>query len=115
MITVGQLLDFVMENRKGKVFKGYTRGQVAAALTEGIEDGTLFYCATLDEKITGMILAFKIHEPKVLFVTENLAMKMSNLKEFARKAKIKFPGWSIEAMRHDKHRKYNTDRLYKKL
>ena len=114
MITAGQLLDFVLENRTDKVFKGFSKEEVAAAINEGIEDGTLFY-ATDGEKITGMILGEKIETPKVIFVTENLAMSLKTLMIFARMANERFPGYRLEAMRHDRHRKFNTEQLYRKL
>ncbi len=114
MITAGDLLDFVLEHRENKVFKGYTKEEVAAAIAEGIQDGTLFY-ATKDDKIIGMALAIKLDSPKVLFVIENLAMSITILGRFAKMASEKFPGWKIEAMRHDKHRKFDTQKLYRKL
>lgn len=115
MITTGQLLDFVLKYREDKVFKGFTKAQVAAAITEGIQDGTLFYIATFDEKICGVVLAHKLETPKVLFVVENLAMSLTNLKVIATKAKREFPGYRIEAMRHNKHRRFDTEKLYRKL
>lgn len=114
MTTVGQLLDFVLENRTNKVFKGFSDAQVAASIAEGLQDGTLFY-AEKEGKLIGMILAIKIHKPKVLFVTENLAMSLDTLKQFAIMAQARFPGWKLEAMRHGKHRKFDTTKLYKKL
>ncbi len=114
MITVGALLDFILENREDKVFKGFTKEEVAGAVDEGLQDGTLFY-ATEQDKISGMILAQKIHTPQVLFVVENLAMNLQNLGQFARMASERFPGWRLEAMRHGKHRKFDTEKLYRKL
>ena len=115
MISIGQMLDFVMEHRKGKVFKSYTRGEVAAALVEGVEDNTLWYVSTPDEKIVGMILFDKITMDKVLFVTENMAMSLDILGLFAARAKKEYPGWTIQAFRHNTHRKFNTSKLYRKL
>ena len=114
MITVGALLEFILKHREDKVFKGFTKEEVAGAIAEGIEDGMLFY-ASDGEKITGMILAEKIHTPKIVFVVENLAMSLRTLKQFAMMAQERFPGWKLEAMRHNKHRKFNTEKLYRKL
>ena len=115
MITIGQMLDWVMEHRKGKVFKGYTRGEVAAALQEGVESNTLWYVSAPCGKIVGMILFTKLTKPKVLFVIENMAMSVKTLGVFAKRAKQEYPGWNIEGMRHDTHRKFNTSKLYRKL
>ena len=114
MITFGALLEFILKHREDKVFKGFTEGEVAGAVAEGIEDGMLFY-ASDGEKITGMILGQKRPASKIMFVVENLAMSLSTLKQFAMMAQERFPGWTLEAMRHDKHRKFNTEKLYRKL
>lgn len=114
MITVGQLIDFILENRTDKVFKGYTKEEVAGAVEKGLQDGTLFY-DTDGHKVTGMVLAEKIPNKKVMFVIENLAMSIDRLRKFAQKSQQMYPGWKLEAMRHNKHRIFNTEKLYKKL
>lgn len=115
MMTAGKILDFILENRGVKTFKGYTKEEIAAVILEGIENRTLYYAETPDGKVSGMILAIKVEKDRILFVVENLSMSMRNLKAFARKAYKEFPGYKLEAMRHEKIRHFNTDKLYKKL
>ena len=114
MITAGQLLDFILEHREDKVFKGFSKEKVASLVREGIFNGTLYYSLSKDNKITGMILAEK-REDNVLFILENLSMSIETLSEFAKIASYRFPGMKLEAMRHGQHRKFNTEKLYRKL
>ena len=109
------LYEFVMANKSDKTFIGYSDMRIAGMLKEGLDAGTLFYATSPDNKIVGMILAIKDPVTGVLFVTENLSMSLSNLKMFARKAREMFKGYKLEAMRHGKHRQFNTDKLYTKL
>jgi len=114
-MTAGQLLDFVLENKGDKVFRNLSKEEIAGLLVEGLRDETIYFSETSDGKITGMILAYRIPERKVMFVRENLAMNLRNLTLFAKKLAITYPGWSIEALRHGALRQFNTSKLYKKL
>jgi hypothetical protein len=51
---------------------------------------------------------------KTLYVTDNLAMTLKNLKEFARMAKHYYPDYVLS---YDKHeiRKIKTDKTYARL
>ena len=115
MKTIGDLLDFVMLNRGTTTFMGFTEERIAAMLKEGVEENTLFYALDNDGKIRGMILAVKDEKHGILFVTENLAMNMNNLKVFAKKAHATWPHLSLQAIRHGSHRIFNTGKLYHKL
>src|ERR1017187_7625724 len=104
--TVGQLIDFVMLNRTNKCFTGYSKAQVAGMIILGIDNKVLYYATNHDGNITGMILA-KEEENKTLWIEENLAMTLSNLKAFCIKAKEQFPGYSFEGFKCRRNRKYN--------
>lgn len=114
-MTVGQLIDWIVLNREGKVFKDFSLNEIAAAVKAGIANKTLYYATNADGSISGMILAHPNYRRRVLFVTENMAMSLATLKLFAKRAKAEFPGWRIEAMRHNRHRRFNTEKLYRKL
>jgi hypothetical protein len=115
--TVGQLLDFVIDNKdKGnKCFQGFNREQIAKMLIDATDEHTLFYSHNNEGKITGMIIAAKDSEKKVLYVQNNLAMCLSNLKTFAKKAKEMFTGYKLEWTKHGKLKQHNTELVYKKL
>ena len=112
--TFGDLVDFVMEHRKDKVFTDMDKMEVASKLHEYIQIDSLYY-AVSEGKITGMILADIDFDNKVLFVTENLALSLLNMRNFARKAAVEYPGFKIDGLRHDKPITYKMNNLLKKL
>ena len=114
-LTVRDLVDFILLNRGTTTFMNMEEPRIASMLRDGIQDGTMFYSLDSDNKLTGMILAVKDDEQKILFVTENLSMTLTNLKGFARRAKQQWPEYQLQAIRHGSHRKFNTNKLYAKL
>jgi len=110
--TIGNLIDFVMLNRTNKCFIGYSKEQVAGMILQGLTDNLLYYATTSSGAISGMILAKK-EDNETLWIEENLAMTLSNLKAFAVKAKKEFPNYSFEGFKCRKSRKYN--KLFNKL
>ena len=113
--TFKDLFDFVLANKGTRTFMGYSEERIFSMLKEGIDAQTLLYAQDSLGKIIGMILAIKDDKQKILFVTENLAMSLSTLKQFASIAKERFPDYKLEAIRHKGHRKFNTSKLYSKL
>jgi len=114
-LTIRDLVDFVLLNRGTTTFMGLEEPRIASMIRDGIHDGTMFYSVNSDNQLTGMILAVKDDEQKIVFVTENLAMNLTNLKAFARRAREQWPEYKLEAIRHGSHRKFNTNKLYTKL
>jgi dihydrodipicolinate reductase len=113
-MKVGEIINFIEINKKDKVFIGLTLPQIVWEVLEAIKKNSIWVIVN-DNTISGMILASIDHEHKKIFITRNLAMTLANLKHLAQKAKKEFVGYTIEAMRHDCHRKFNTEKLYKKL
>jgi len=110
--TTGHLIDFVMLNRTNKCFIGYSKEQVAGMIIYALSNNLLYYATDSLGNINGMILA-KIEDERTLWIEENLAMSLSNLKAFALKAKEQFPNYSFEGFKCRKSRKYN--KLFNKL
>lgn len=113
--TFKDLLDFVIENKKDKTFLNMTTMRIIGLLQEGINQGTLLYHTDLTGKIDGMILAEKRLPEKILFVTENLAMNIKNLKQFAAIARDRFPAYHLQWLKHGIHKQHPTERIYAKL
>ena len=115
MPTAGDLFDFVIKNKGSTTFMGMSEERIASMIMEGLKDETLFYAVNQHKQICGMILAIVDVEKRIVFVTENLAIKLSNLRIFAKMAKERWPEYKLEAIRHGSHRKFNTNKLYTKL
>jgi len=109
------LYEFVLANKTDKTFLGYNDMQIASLLITGIKEGTLLYALNSSNKISGMILASKDDESKYLFITENLAMNLKTLKEFAKVAKERWPDYSLRWKKHGINKQHNTERVYSKL
>ena len=114
-LTFKDLFDFVLKHKGTKTFMGFSDEVIAGMLKRGLDEETLLYALDNDNHICGMILAVKDDEKKVLFITENLAMSISTLKLFAKIAKERLPDYTLQAVRHCKHRIFNTEKFYNKL
>ena len=114
MITIGQMADWILENRKNKVFKNYTKEEIAIAIVDGIESNTFLYEAEGD-KILGMLLSVKMEDKKIIFVTENLATNLTILGRFLRRMIEMYPGYNIEGIRHGKIHKFTASKLKLKI
>ena len=113
--TFKDLLDFILKNKNDKVFLGFSDAQIAYAIKEGIDNGTLLYSVSSNGNLDGMILAKENKVDKILFITENLAVSMSNLKQFAKIAMERWPGYKLEFLKHNKHKIQDLEILYKRF
>ena len=114
-LTIGDLVDFILLNRGTTTFMNMDEPRIASMIKEALTDGMLFYSTDNSGQLTGMILAIRDERQKIIFVSENLAMNLSNLRAYARRAKEQWPDYKLEAIRHGSHRKFNTQQLYNKL
>jgi hypothetical protein len=114
-ITLGELYEFIIANKGTRTFMGLSDDQIKGMLIIGLRDNMMLVALDSNNKISGTLLAAKDVEKKILFITENLAMNMANLRMFAKIAKQRFIGYKMEAIRQGGYRKFNTDKLYNKL
>jgi len=109
------LVNFVFNHKADKTFMGYPLSRIILMLKTGIDEGTLLYSLDNKNRVTGMVLAEKDDNKKILLVTENLAMSLPNLKEFAKVAKQRWPGYKLEWIKHGNRKSYDSTTVYKKL
>lgn len=112
--TLGDLVAFVLLNRSDKSFVGFTEPEITECLVKHIGDNTLYY-TTEYNRITGMIIATVDSERRVLFIDENLAMNLTNLRQFAIWAREQFNGIHLMWRKHGVYKHHNTDKVYDKL
>jgi hypothetical protein len=105
--TFKDLLDFIMSNKADKVFKGYTIHQIAFMVKEAIAEDCLYYALNDSGCITGMILAKQSIPSKTVWVEENLAMTLDNLRAFAIQAKRQFSGFTFAGFKRGKCKSYD--------
>jgi hypothetical protein len=107
MPTFKDLIDFIVANKSNKTFKEYDISQIAFMVQEALGDNCLYYSMDSAGRITGMVLA-RVSEPsKTVWVEENLAMNMNNLKLFVRRAKFQFPNYTIAGFKNGKCKNFN--------
>ena len=111
----GDLVAFVLLN-KGDTFTEYEgEYQIALKMKDSLDKGLLYYSYDGLGRIDGMIMAEKREESKVIFVIENLALSLKNLKAFARRAKKDFEGYELRWYKNGILKTHNTEHIYKKL
>ena len=114
-LTFKDMIDFILLNRGTTTFMEMDEPTIASQVMAGISHNTLFYSLNPDNKISGMILAEIDHEKKIIFVTENLAMNLTNLRAFARRAKQQWPEYNFGWVKHGNIKSYDSTRVYNKL
>lgn len=107
MPTFKELLDFIVAHKGNKTFLYYDIAQIAFMVKEALDENSLYFVLDSNNKINGMILAKVSTASKTVWVEENLAMTMNNLKQFVRKAKTQFPGYDIEGFKHSRCKNFN--------
>lgn len=113
--TFGDLMRFILENKKDKVFIGDTVEEIIRKCKKGLEGGTLLFSIGTGNAISGMILAEDRPESNVLFVTENLSMSLKNLIQFARIAKDRKPDRHLQWFKRGIYKSHNTIKFYERL
>lgn len=115
MITIGQLTDWILENRKNKVFKGWTRLEIAQSIKRAVEDESIMYFFDTQHEIKGVVLGVKFPEKQVMFISEILTIQPKVMQNFTKIFGLLYPDWTLEAMRHGKHKVYKTKQFIKKF
>jgi hypothetical protein len=113
-LTVGDLLDFVIAHKTNKSFVGYTIEQIAYMLDEHIRSNTVWWTKE-NNKISGMMVGTVDEKAKIIFIDENLAMNLNNLKKFATRAKQMYRGYKLMWRKNGIYKNHNTDKVYEKL
>lgn len=112
-ITMGDMVDFVMFNRRGNAFKDYTPEQVFTVLEQALRDECLFYCSDVNTgKIIGVACGKKL-EGNVMLVRHILTTQPGILRIFFHMFREKFPFHSL--MQAERHKKFRYNVTYKNL
>lgn len=120
--TLGELVQFVLANRKGKAFIGFTEEQIASEILQAAEENTMHYVIDNDKNICGIVIASKVEEMKMMFIKNIITTKPFAIKYFVQRFKELFPEYRLRAQRwHGPNKSrcdlvdYNTNKLCDKL
>jgi len=116
--TLGELVKFVLEHRRGKAFYGYTEEHIAYNIYVASQEGTMQYAKNPEGEICGIVIACKDNESKIFYVQDMLTTETWVIKSFIKVFKERFSDYQIRAQRwYGKKRmnrefvQYKTDRL----
>ena len=115
MISIGNIADWILRNRKNKTFKNQTFEQICHLLTYCANNLTML-CITEDNSIVGVVCCKKNIDTKVMFVYEILALKSGIIKQMLQWFRLNYPQYTLEAKRHGRFVKYiNVNKLINKI
>jgi len=114
-ISVGNIVDYVVANRRKKAFEGWLPSEIAQHVIECAEDRSMVYAVGSDGEVVGVVTCQRFDKDKVLFVTNILTSARNLLPEFIKVFKALYPGYSLEADRRGKRVVYNTPKLVAKI
>lgn len=115
--TLGELVEFVIANRKGKAFIDYSEPEIANLILQSSEEGGLFYLTNNDNKVCGIVLATIDSNLHTFFVNDILTTDKDAFKRFIVAFKDKFSNFNIRGERRRGKEgtprliNYNTQRL----
>ncbi len=110
MVTLGQLVKFVLDNRRGKAFKSYDEQTIANAILQCSQDGTMIYSVNNNNKIKGIVIATKDGNG-TMYVHDILTIEPKVFATFVHEFQKRWPSFNLAGRRKDKEIKYKTQRL----
>lgn len=115
MITVGDIVDYVLANRRGKAFVDWSREHITDSVINGMKNNTIFYALNTSNEVVGVVVGIKYASIKVVHVSAILTTQKGVLRKFVSMLNKFYPGWLISACRHDRNVEYSGDKLGRKL
>jgi len=116
MLTVEDLVQWILKNRRGVVFEGWTEENLRPFLLECIDHNLLFYGTDPQGDFTSVVTVQK-RSPFRLYLAHALTTKPGELgRQFFERLFILWPGVKyVEADRHGKTHEYRVEDLKRKL
>lgn len=113
MVTLGQLVQYVLDNRKGNAFKDYDELTIALLIQRAASAGTMLYSCDSFDAPNGIVVATKME--RRMHINDILTTDSSVMHVFVSTFKQRWPECQLTATRKGHLVQYDTDRLCKKL
>jgi hypothetical protein len=111
-VTLGELVRFVLENRRGKAFGGYTEETIAWGIYTAARRGTMRYATKPDSReVCGIVVCDAQDDDKLMYVHDILTTEPWVLKAFVRAFAERWPEYHLAGMRYGKRMNYRTGRF----
>lgn len=114
-LQVKDLVDFVIKNRRGKAFEGREIEDIIHEIRQALHQSCISWCVDKENKIVGLALGTIIPEQNVFYVTNILTTRPKVMAILLDKFQQLYPGYRLEARRHGKIKRYNTDKFLQKV
>ena len=115
MVTLGELVKFVLENRKGNAFRDYAELAIASGIKDASEQGTLLYALDKSDQLCGIIVCTEDRKNQLMHVNNFLATQSWVLYSFIKNFIQNWPDFTLTAKRKNKVIHYDTKKLYNKI
>lgn len=118
MITIGQMVKWIMANRGEKCFGGYTADGLAIRLDEAsrnVNNYGMFYATDVNDNIKGIVLIKEFPEKEEADIIEILVVENEALRMMTKLGKQRYDGWTFHSQKRGKNRTHNVTKLFKKI
>jgi hypothetical protein len=105
MITVGELVEWIVRNKRGKSFN-YEPEIIQREVCHAIANGVFVY-KEVDGEIQGVTCGERDERSQCVHIWDILATKPGVVKEFMARFILIYPDWKITGRRHGKDRVYD--------
>ncbi len=111
LVTLGELVAFVLANRRGNAFKDYTEREIANSIYWSAEAKTLRYACNSDGKLVGIVTSFDDVEHSTLHIHDLLTTEPWVFKTFVRAFRSSYPLYKLTGLRYGTLTHYNPNQL----
>ena len=113
-VTLGELVLYVLNNRKGNAFLNYPEHAIAGNILKASNDGTMLYAVNDNGEICGVVVGFNDVPNNLMYVNDILTTERWVLPKFIRQFKNMFPNHKLVGSSIGTgYLFYNTERLVK--
>lgn len=111
--TIQNLVDYAWKNKRGKAFVGWGPIEIGNAFVQAAYERLLLYSTNETGNIDGVVHCLRFG--KTIFVVNVLTTSPGVFRKFVHRFKDLYPGFDLEATRHDKIKQYDTKRFVQKV
>ena len=108
MMTIGEVAEWILRNRRGKAFEGYSLSSIIRQLSYCADNNTML-CVTEGNQIVGVVCCEKHVDKKIMFIQDILTTKSGIVKRMAEFFRDNYPQYEFTGInRHGRKRKFTS-------
>jgi len=114
-MNVGDVVKYVLVNRKGKLLKDWSPYQLTLSIDTAIRDGMFTFCTDSKNNLTGVAWGVPNYVTKNIHIDAILTTHKDALKQLVQFFRDTKNEWTLTAERRTRFMIYNTPRLTQKI